>query len=158
MSELEADYLFTVQRRAERLARDGWLGEGYMVLLAGLERARDLTERGLRTPQLVISWEAAVRCYCEKHWMKEPAGLWSVSDEDYVPEHARALLQVAVGEAEAVARHGWVQRGYRRLVRQLELAEVLRHEVWGAAFRDLCAGALRAYTSRHADLPERVTG
>jgi hypothetical protein len=143
--ELEADYLSVVQRRAGRLARAGWLAEGYTVLLAGLERARDLLGRGLFPPPLVLAWEGALRTYCELHWMKEPAGFSGAE----LPVHVRAQLRETIDHADRAAQLGQVLRGYQALLTQLELAEVLRHEDWGSEFRSQCHGALRSYTVRY---------
>ena len=146
MLELEADYLSVVQCRAERLARAGWLAEGYTVLLAGLERARDLLSRDLFPAPLVLAWEGALRTYCELHWMREPAETGAAA----VPEHVRTQLRNTIRRADEAAKLGQVRRGYQALLTQLELAEVLRHEVWGSTFRSQCYDALRSYTARYS--------
>ena len=53
------------------LAAEGRLAGGYTVLLAGLERAQELEESGLRgAPDLVLAWRKALERYCERHGVK----------------------------------------------------------------------------------------
>lgn len=68
---VELDTLVMTATDAVDCALAGEVADGYTALLAGLERAREISEGEPWGPALITRWQIAVHGYCERYGVRE---------------------------------------------------------------------------------------